>query len=92
MSTINYAIDENAIATITLNRDEKRNAFNHEMAERFLQNLERAERENARVVVMRANPGVKVWCAGHDLSELDPGALDAQNPERGFGEVLYVKE
>jgi hypothetical protein len=41
---------------------------------------------------MRANPGVKVWCAGHDLSELDPGALDAQNPERGFGEVLYVKE
>jgi enoyl-CoA hydratase/carnithine racemase len=35
MSTINYAIDENAIATITLNRDEKRNAFNHEMAERF---------------------------------------------------------
>lgn len=80
MSTINYAIDENAIATITLNRDEKRNALSSEMARGVLQSLERAENELARVVVLRANTGVKVWCAGHDLSELDPEALAAENP------------
>lgn len=80
MLTTTYAHDEHAIATITLNRDEKRNAISQRMAEEILQSLDRSEAEQARVVILRANPSVKVWCAGHDLSELDPQDLDGANP------------
>ncbi|MEZ6070780.1 MAG: enoyl-CoA hydratase-related protein [Pirellulales bacterium] len=66
--------------TITLDRDAKRNAVNAQMGEEVLECLDLAEREEARVVVLRANSGAKVWCAGHDLRELDPAALYADNP------------
>lgn len=79
MPTIQYAADEQAIAIITFNRDAKRNAFNREMSESLLRELGRAEKDRARVVVLRANRGASVWCAGHDLEELDPETLDA-NP------------
>lgn len=79
MPTIKYAADEQAIATITFNRDAKRNAFNREMSELLLRELGRAERDQARVVVLRANHAASVWCAGHDLEELDPETLDT-NP------------
>ena len=78
--TIRYALDDEAIATITFDRQEKRNAFDNAMAASALNCFDRAEREHARVVVLRATPGVQVWCAGHDLSELHPGALDSENP------------
>ena len=63
-----------------LNRDEKRNAISQEMAAAILHSVDRSEAEQARVVILRANPGAKVWCAGHDLSELDPRDLDGANP------------
>lgn len=67
------------VATLTLNRDDKRNAVNRQMADELLAGLSRAVEEEARVVVLRANAGVSVWCAGHDLSELDPESLDEDN-------------
>lgn len=79
MSSVTYTCDSLGIATLTLNRDEKRNAINNEMANCILDGLGRAEENNARVVVLRANPGAKVWCAGHDLSELDPQNLEQGN-------------
>jgi len=80
MSVINYAVDETGVATMTLNRDDKRNAINREMAEQILQRLEQAEADGMRVVILRANAGVQVWCAGHDLAELDVEDLHAENP------------
>jgi methylmalonyl-CoA decarboxylase len=77
---IKYSINEQRIATVSLNRDEKRNAFNEELAEQVLQSFEQAENDGARVVILRANPGAKVWCAGHDLAELDLHELHAENP------------
>ncbi len=77
---IKYAVDDNGIATITLDRDDKRNAINKEMAEQILRGLQQAEECKARVVVLRANRNVNVWCAGHDLTELDPQALQTGNP------------
>lgn len=77
---IKYAVDKPGIATITLNRDEKRNAINQEMAEQILRRLVQAEAEAARVVILRANTGIQVWCAGHDLAELDVEDLHAENP------------
>lgn len=60
-----------AIATITFDRDDKRNAFSHAMSTEVLHHIDTAMAESARVLVLRANPGVAVWCAGHDLADLD---------------------
>ena len=50
------------------------------MAEQILQRLEQAEADATRVVILRANAGVQVWSAGHDLAELDVEDLHAENP------------
>lgn len=70
------------IAAITMNRDAKRNAFNDEMATEVLGYFDKAVQEKCRVIVLRANPGAKVWCAGHDLTTLRPrrDANDLQDP------------
>ena len=80
MPGIQYDMDDRGLATITLNRDEKRNAISLEMAEALLNAFERAHQDHGRLIVVRANSGVQVWCAGHDLRELDPERLDASNP------------
>ena len=77
---INYAADERGIATITFHRGEKRNAINQQMAAQILERLGQAEGDGSRVVILRANAGAKVWCAGHDLAELDVANLHAENP------------
>ena len=46
------------VATITFNRDDKRNALNQAMAAEIQHRLQRAQDERARVVVMRAHAGV----------------------------------
>lgn len=78
MPLVDLVIEEN-VATITLNRDEARNAISNAMATELLACLTRAENEPARVIVVRANPGASVWCAGHDLRDLDPQALEKDN-------------
>ena len=65
---------KDGIVSITMDRDEKRNAFSNAMTSEMVAHIDEAERSDARVVVLRANAGVKVWCSGHDLSELAPGA------------------
>lgn len=76
MSMVRFSIDQSGVATITLDRDDARNAISNAMAAAILEHLAQAEQQQARVIVLRANPGVRVWCAGHDLSDLDPAALD----------------
>ncbi len=77
---IKYSVDETGIATITFDREQKRNAINEEMAGQIPERLEQAEEDASRVVILRANPGVTVWCAGHDLAELDVTDLHTGNP------------
>lgn len=61
------------VATITFTRDEKRNAFDAPMAYAVIEMLDEAEKQAARVVLLRAQKGASVWCAGHDLSEFQQG-------------------
>lgn len=57
---------ENGIASITLNRAEKRNAFNAEIIQELLAAIRQAQNDsNARVVVLKAEG--KVFSAGADL-------------------------
>ena len=43
---------------------------------RLMDGLAAMEAKKARVVILRAQPGVKVWCAGHDVHELPLSGRD----------------
>ncbi len=75
---VDYELTSQGIATLTLRREDKRNAMNAALAAQVLQRLEEAERE-AQVVILRAADGARVRCAGHDLAELDLRNLHQEN-------------
>jgi len=69
------------IGWITMNHDLKRNALSVEMLNGILDAIKFMEKEKARVVILRANKGSKVWSAGFNIDELprdgtDPLAYD----------------
>ena len=67
---------DGAIGTIILNHPEKRNALSRQLVDAVVETLSRFSRESARVVVLRAPLGVKVWSSGHDVGELPEGGRD----------------
>lgn len=68
MSSIHFEI-KNAVAVITLNRPEKFNSFNREMAKLLQKTLDDcAADKNIRAVYLTGNG--KAFCAGQDLGEL----------------------
>jgi methylmalonyl-CoA decarboxylase len=64
------------IGTITLNRDRRRNALGRGLISEVIKALNDLVYQKARVIVLRANPGAKVWSAGHDVSELSQPGRD----------------
>ncbi|MGH2646400.1 MAG: enoyl-CoA hydratase-related protein, partial [Ginsengibacter sp.] len=74
---------KNSIAFITLNRPEKYNAFNREMALHFQKVLDQCENDNSVRCVYITGSG-KAFCAGQDLSEIT-------NPD-GPGMEIILKE
>ena len=65
-----------AIGTITLNHKAKHNVLSELLVRQVVGALAEFTRQEVRCVVLRAAPGVKVWSAGHDVSELPEGGLD----------------
>ncbi len=62
------------IGTITINNPDKRNSLSAALLKELLAALEEMADQKARVVVLRAAAGSKVWSAGLDITELpDPG-------------------
>ncbi len=73
MNLINTGIND-AVGTICFNNDEKRNSLSKSLMEQFLRAFDLMHAEKVRAVVLRANAGAKVWCAGLDIAELpEPG-------------------
>ena len=64
------------IGTITLNNANKRNALSEPLIQEIIAALADFRERKARVVVLRAQPGAKVWSAGHDVEELPVGGRD----------------
>jgi methylmalonyl-CoA decarboxylase len=79
MAFIKYAVKD-GIATITMNRDEKRNALSDAMSNEIIGCINAAQKEKIRVIILRANPGMPVWCAGHDLTDMREGIDFGDNP------------
>lgn len=87
-----YEVAE-GIATITLNRPDRRNAVSPAMIEEIVDALDRADADDAVRVVIFAGAG-KVFCAGADLSEgdktFDYAAQGMASPIRADGSIDYA--
>lgn len=64
------------VTHVTMRNTAKHNAFNAVMSAELVEALNHAETAGSRAVILRAEPGVKVWSAGHDISELPVGDDD----------------
>jgi 2-(1,2-epoxy-1,2-dihydrophenyl)acetyl-CoA isomerase len=80
MTSILFEI-KNSIAFITLNRPEKLNAFNREMALSLQERLDECEK-NILVRCVHISGADKAFCAGQDLAEV----ADPKGP--GMGKIL----
>lgn len=67
---------DNAIGTITLNHDAKRNVLSEALVHQVVRAIAEFKHKEVRCAVLRAAPGAKVWSAGHDVSELPEGGKD----------------
>ena len=87
---IRCAIAE-GIATITLNRPDKRNALNRAVLDGLRARFGELEKDPAvRVVVVRGEG--KAFCSGMDLDEMRERQREAADPESGVVEVLQQIE
>ena len=65
-----------AFGTVTLDHERRRNALSHALVEEVIAALQRFREARARVVILRAPPGAKVFSAGHDIDELPEARRD----------------
>lgn len=70
-----FAMD-GKVAVLTMADVAKRNVLSDAMIESILAGLAEARAQEARCVVLRAEAGVKVWSAGHDIAELPESHRD----------------
>jgi methylglutaconyl-CoA hydratase len=68
-TTIHLAYDS-GVATITLNRPEKRNAISHALVDELLAALDEIDRSSSLAQVVILTGAGKAFCAGIDLDEL----------------------
>jgi methylmalonyl-CoA decarboxylase len=64
------------IGTIIMNNPDHRNVLSSKMVDEMLHALEVLEKGKARVIIIRAYAGAKVWSAGHDVNELPVAGRD----------------
>jgi methylmalonyl-CoA decarboxylase len=67
---------EGPVGTIVLNNGGRRNALSHALVASLIEALQGFRDSDVRVVILRAQPGVKVWSAGHDVDELPESRRD----------------
>jgi len=79
---------EDGIGTITMAHPEHRNALSEALVNEMIDAFEVMKGRKARVIVLRAHPGAKVWSAGHDVKELPTPGRDPLGYEDGLVRML----
>ena len=69
MALVDFSLREKT-GILCLNRPEKKNSLNRELMQELMGGIDALVAQDARVLVLRAAPGIKVWSAGHDINEL----------------------
>lgn len=67
---------DDAVTTVTMTHDRRLNALGRDLVDALRAALAGATDRGARVVVLRARPGVTTWSAGHDITELPEDGSD----------------
>jgi enoyl-CoA hydratase/carnithine racemase len=75
VSQLLYEIRDDGVATITLNRPEKLNAFTREMIDLWVQALEDAQRNDAVQVVVVTGAG-RAFCTGGDVGAMNERPME----------------
>jgi methylmalonyl-CoA decarboxylase len=65
-----------SVGTLTLNCPKAHNALSGSLLDTLIAALERMKVAQVRAMVLRAQPGAKVFSAGHDIKELAPVGRD----------------
>ncbi len=79
---------KDGIATITINRPERHNAFRSKTLDELTQAFEAAEEDRTVGVVVLTGAGERAFCAGGDISEM--GALDPHVGRKFLGKCLKL--
>lgn len=87
MELVRYRLD-NRVATITLNRPEKRNALNAAMVTALKGAFEQAAKDESKVIVLDA--AGEAFCAGADLAYLEQ--LQENTYEENLADSSHLKE
>ena len=64
------------VGVLSLDHPKKLNALSERLVRELIDGMKACVGEGLRVVILRAMPGIKVWSAGHDVSELPEGRRD----------------
>ncbi|QYY36626.1 methylmalonyl-CoA decarboxylase [Ruficoccus sp. ZRK36] len=64
---------------LTFSNPAQRNCLSQEMVEALVGGFDDFEEDRVYAVILRAEPGVKVWSAGHNIKELPDGRRDPLN-------------
>lgn len=83
---LQYSI-EGHVAEIVMTYPQRHNAFDAESSRELIELLHRAKAEGARVILIGAQKGVKVWSAGHDITELPPGGVEPEQWVNSMAEM-----
>jgi methylmalonyl-CoA decarboxylase len=75
MALVQVSLD-GVVGTVTLDHPGKRNALSNALLGELVEALDHLDRREARVVILRARAGSKVWSAGFDIAELPASGRD----------------
>ncbi|CAB4973862.1 unannotated protein [freshwater metagenome] len=64
------------VATLTITNDRQRNALSSALLNELTAAILSAEAVSVRALIIRAEPGVSTWSAGHDITELPSDGTD----------------
>ncbi len=85
--TLHYS-DDGVVATVTMTRTDRRNSLDAALAADLAGACSDAVSAGARAIILRAEPGVSVWCAGQDISELPQPDDDPTQWNNTFAALL----
>jgi len=84
---VHFTVTDNAIGEITLS-DGKVNALSKALLHELVAAFEALEASPARVVILRAAPGARVFSAGHDVDELPTNGRDPLTYDNPLRQVV----
>lgn len=83
---------QDKLGILTLDNEEKSNSLNLELLDEFVKAFSRFQKNECRAVIIRSNPGSKVWCAGLRIDQLPDSEHDPVPYEYALEKILKSVE